>query len=425
MPIFGLVWMASWVGCFFTSPSTRLLEIPTSLANVLTHPTLPIPGGLSGSLGATLSLNRFNSGANSHIVRSYLFNGIAPPASVLGSAALGQLPPVTFSQGNWLTTIANFFTPGPSVTQPVSVLTANQGGNVPGPRPKDPDNPLSYFVDAFQGALGGLQGVIARTQTIQPVVVMSVPATASRTQKGASPCIRALQVGTKPSPAERHQVWVQGCLVAELPNRNQAQAMAANLDKLLQTGQVMPERLHPTKVNGQPAGRMGDHILFTIDPTMAAQLDDTAEIAAVEWINNLRIALGQSPLTLVAAQVKMHHLYATGEAIGGMASWYGPYFHGRQTATGEIYDQEELTAAHPTLPFDTYLKVTNLKNGQSVVVRVNDRGPYFDNRILDISHRAARCIGSTDSGVVPIEATILAVDPTPDPKPVQTVAVRF
>ncbi|MER3478646.1 MAG: septal ring lytic transglycosylase RlpA family protein, partial [Leptolyngbya sp. ERB_1_2] len=83
----------------------------------------------------------------------------------------------------------------------------------------------------------------------------------------------------------------------------------------------------------------------------------------------------------------MYQLAKTDNSIGGMASWYGPYFHGRQTANGEIFDQDELTAAHPTLPLGTFLKVTNRLNGKSIVVRVNDRGPYFDNRVLDLSRR--------------------------------------
>ena len=148
-------------------------------------------------------------------------------------------------------------------------------------------------------------------------------------------------------------------------------------------------------------------MVFRFDRDLAAQFDRPAELVAIDWVNNLRIALGREPLSMADAQVKMHSLQDTGSSIGGLASWYGPYFHGRQTATGEIFDQNELTAAHPSLPFGTFLKVTNLLNGKSVVVRVNDRGPYFDNRILDLSNRAARCIGSDDKGVVPIEAEIM------------------
>ena len=74
----------------------------------------------------------------------------------------------------------------------------------------------------------------------------------------------------------------------------------------------------------------------------------------------------------------------------GVASWYGPGFHGRRTANGEIYDQYELTAAHRTLPLGTRAMVTNLDNGRSVEVRINDRGPFVDGRVIDLSYGAAR-----------------------------------
>ncbi|MFN5766194.1 MAG: septal ring lytic transglycosylase RlpA family protein, partial [Pseudanabaena sp.] len=115
-------------------------------------------------------------------------------------------------------------------------------------------------------------------------------------------------------------------------------------------------------------------------------------------------------LTLVEAQKQIHRLAPTDEQIDGIASWYGPYFQGRQTASGEQFEQQDFTAAHPSLPFDTYLKVTNQQNGKSVVVRINDRGPYFGNRNLDLSHAAAIALNSDEVGVVPITATILVVN---------------
>ena len=76
-----------------------------------------------------------------------------------------------------------------------------------------------------------------------------------------------------------------------------------------------------------------------------------------------------------------------------MASWYGAEFHGRRTANGEIFDQRALTAAHPTLPLPSYVRVTNLDNDRSLVVRVNDRGPYRHGRLIDVSERAAEMLG--------------------------------
>ncbi|NJR57628.1 MAG: septal ring lytic transglycosylase RlpA family protein [Cyanobacteria bacterium CRU_2_1] len=152
---------------------------------------------------------------------------------------------------------------------------------------------------------------------------------------------------------------------------------------------------------------MGDQVIFWIDSDLAEHLDRSPELAAIAWINSLRSVFEIPPFTLVEAQSQMYGLVATDRRLSGIASWYGPYFHGRQTAMGEIFDQNELTAAHPSLPFGTYLRVTNLRTGKMVIVRINDRGPYFENRSLDLSREAARCLDSEIAGVVPYEAVIM------------------
>jgi rare lipoprotein A len=83
----------------------------------------------------------------------------------------------------------------------------------------------------------------------------------------------------------------------------------------------------------------------------------------------------------------------------GLASWYGDDFHGRLTANGEVFDMASLTAAHPTLPMPSYARVTNLSNGKSLIVRVNDRGPYHGNRLIDVSNRAAELLEFKGNGV--------------------------
>ncbi len=87
----------------------------------------------------------------------------------------------------------------------------------------------------------------------------------------------------------------------------------------------------------------------------------------------------------------------------GLASWYGDAFHGRLTANGEIYDMTHLTAAHPTMPLPSYARVTNLENGSSVVVRVNDRGPYSEGRLIDLSKRAAEMLDYTRTGTAKVK----------------------
>jgi len=96
----------------------------------------------------------------------------------------------------------------------------------------------------------------------------------------------------------------------------------------------------------------------------------------------------------------------------GNASWYGAPFHGRKASNGEIYDMNKLTAAHRTLPFDSMVRVTNLSNGKTTTVRITDRGPFVDNRIIDLSRAAAQEIESIGPGIVPVRIEVLS---GPDP----------
>lgn len=86
----------------------------------------------------------------------------------------------------------------------------------------------------------------------------------------------------------------------------------------------------------------------------------------------------------------------------GLASWYGRAFHGRLTANGEVFDQELITAAHPTLPMPSYVRVTNLSNRKSLIVRINDRGPFHGDRVIDLSHKSAQLLGFKDNGVAKV-----------------------
>ena len=120
----------------------------------------------------------------------------------------------------------------------------------------------------------------------------------------------------------------------------------------------------------------------------------------------------------------------------GVASWYGPGFHGNRTANGEVYDQYDLTAAHPSLPLGTRAMITNLVNGRSVEVRINDRGPYVDGRIVDLSYAAARTIGMIGPGTSRVRLEVLragpvrvasraaAAPPPPRPMPAHAAARR-
>ncbi|TAK50176.1 MAG: septal ring lytic transglycosylase RlpA family protein [Xanthobacteraceae bacterium] len=126
----------------------------------------------------------------------------------------------------------------------------------------------------------------------------------------------------------------------------------------------------------------------------------------------------------------------------GMASWYGDDFHGRRTANGEVFDMTSISAAHPTLPLPSYARVTNVSNGKSLIVRVNDRGPYHGNRVIDVSHRAARLLEFHGHGVArvrveyvgraPLEgsddrqlvATLRSGQPAPPPSAVMVASAK-
>ncbi len=98
----------------------------------------------------------------------------------------------------------------------------------------------------------------------------------------------------------------------------------------------------------------------------------------------------------------------------GMASWYGPKFHKRMTSNGEWFDMEYLTAAHATMPLPSYAQVTNLENGRTIVVRVNDRGPFVDTRVIDLSKKSAETLGYRDKGLAKVRVQYIGPAPTHD-----------
>src|ERR1700678_2355310 len=102
-----------------------------------------------------------------------------------------------------------------------------------------------------------------------------------------------------------------------------------------------------------------------------------------------------------------------GSVERGMASWYGHPYHGRRAADGEIYDMETLVAAHRTLPFNTWVRVYNLNNNKTVDVRIIDRGPFVDGRIIDLSHAAAQAIDMIGPGIAQVRVEILSAPPIP------------
>ncbi|QIR39852.1 septal ring lytic transglycosylase RlpA family protein [Tolypothrix sp. PCC 7910] len=204
-----------------------------------------------------------------------------------------------------------------------------------------------------------------------------------------------------------YEVWVNNRLVATLPTEAAAKSMQQRLTNLAKLPNLDANQLRPALVDGIPALMAGNRFLWGIEKQISERFHKTGELLAIEWINNLRSAFKAPTLTLVEGQKEMYGVSPSSRKLSGLASWYGGYFHGRLTANGEIYNQDELTVAHKSLPFNTYLQVKNLQTGKAVIVRVNDRGPYIEPRSLDLSRIAARCLGSEIAGVVPYEAVIL------------------
>jgi rare lipoprotein A len=128
----------------------------------------------------------------------------------------------------------------------------------------------------------------------------------------------------------------------------------------------------------------------------------TANIEKVKYSNEVVVNAS-------VIKTQQINLIEKGEFV---ASWYGPKFHGKQTANGETYDQMAMTAAHKSWKFGTMLKITNPQNGKSAVVRINDRGPYINGRDIDLSKAAAKALGAFDKGVIKVVVEEISVDNT-------------
>lgn len=203
------------------------------------------------------------------------------------------------------------------------------------------------------------------------------------------------------------QVTARGVAIASFFEGQWAESFARRLREAVVRDDFEPTAVQPGRHGDRPALYVGDRLLFTITAGVTQRLRRDPDLVAVEWVNHLREAYGAEPLALVDGQMMMYDLRETGQAIAGLASWYGPQFHGRLSANGETFSQYAMTAAHKTLPFGTFLLVENQDSGDRAIVRVNDRGPYIGERVLDLSQKAALCLNSFEDGVVPVRATLL------------------
>ena len=423
MPFFGLVWTTSWVSYFLAS-SQGIFKVPTRISIPFPESVLSVASSPVEMPTAHFLPMSFSGG-----VQSYRNSAIALPKLAL------------------LTDLTNF----PLNSQPTQIswglkLQQNEGQafcTPESPAKKESQPVGETSIAAFpqtsnenvskgnlpQQILRVMQNLFSWRHRVEPeaktseefvVVISSHPedkiSDKNNSNEGSvkqglwrySQMLKnLLETASSSAGKEQFQVLVKGRSIAKLPTRQEAEQIAQNIKTLLCNSNLKALSVEAKMVDGVPAVKAGDRVLFTIDKTLAKKLNNKPELLAIEWTNNLRTALGQSPLQLADAQQRMYNLAETSNKIEGRASWYGPYFNGRLTANGEIYNEDELTAAHPSLPFNTYLKVKNMNNGNTVIVRVNDRGPYIPGRNLDLSRQAARSINSEQTGVVPFEATIM------------------
>jgi rare lipoprotein A len=205
------------------------------------------------------------------------------------------------------------------------------------------------------------------------------------------------------TPDPNDPVWRAGIVAARL---NQMSREQVDANSITVTWDAEQERY---------LIRVGEDELVAIDPDdLNTILPDTTQDPTEDVLqatNRLRRLMGSAPpLDEIEGLPQPTQEVAVGPirfSISGYASWYGPGFHGNTSASGEIFDENALTAAHPDLPFGTQVRVTNQDTGLSVVVRINDRGPYAGDRIIDLSAGAARVIGLMQSGVAPVRLDVL------------------
>lgn len=234
------------------------------------------------------------------------------------------------------------------------------------------------------------------------------------------------QTANEASQSPADPVW-RAMAVAARINQLSRDGVNANTITVRWNGEPNSTPTKPRAGNGRP---MRDRYVIQADGRDIVEIDSDTKLPdttrnlaqdALQATNRLRRLLGGAPPVREIAgvpapaprrQPQQVSLTTVLSRFRGWASWYGPGFHGNRSASGERYNQNALTAAHRSLPFGTRVRVTNLNTGVSVVVRINDRGPFVRGRIIDLSAAAARMLGMMGSGVAPVSIEVLAPSQT-------------
>ncbi len=298
-------------------------------------------------------------------------------------------------------------------------------GEQPAPGQKQTKTDIVAKVHTHE--IGGVQAATIYVRNI-PVLTFTMPQTASNgTKLGTSQSEDIVTRKSKAISSESMDSADGSSKTSEATSAQdptaRASAIAAKLNQLYQSGVDAKQISVAWKSEKNSSGDKSEQYVIKADRSDVVTIDaqtyspDTSknlERDALQVTNRLRRLLGDaSPVSQVDGKPKnlvSTTSFSSGSVLSsaqGWASWYGPGFDGNYTASGEVFNQNALTAAHPSLPMGTQVRVTNLDTGRTVLVRINDRGPYHGGRILDLSAGAARVIGVMDSGVAPIRLEVM------------------
>lgn len=263
----------------------------------------------------------------------------------------------------------------------------------------------------------------AATLYVRNIPVLTFVKNAPNDSKtGTTPTSQSIKIGTRADQVNAFTPVTPTTSSTTIDPVSRATQVAAQINQLIQNNfDANNIRVRWDAERERYLIEVAGQELVTIDSqTILPDTTNNTAVDALQATNRLRRQIGNAPpLNKIENDPKaiaqnFSPTVVTGflfQRIIGMASWYGPGFDGNQTASGEIFDQYELTAAHPSLPFGTLVRVTNQHNGQSIVVRINDRGPYAGGRVIDLSKAAAQALGMMSSGVAPVQIDVLTAMP--------------
>lgn len=246
---------------------------------------------------------------------------------------------------------------------------------------------------------------VGEVAALQPKVASRAQGSQDRIQNAEQREVnKQLNIASNGLEMENNPVWRATAVAAQLNQLNRDN-VDANTIAVRWNAEC---NCYSIEANGQELVKINERTVLA---------DTTKNLAedALQATNRLRRLMGNAPpLREIVGQPKKKERQAAQVAVGpirmqirGIASWYGPGFHGRRSASGERYNQNAMTAAHRSLPFGTNVLVTNLNNGRSVVVRINDRGPFIRGRVIDLSAAAARVLGVMQTGIAPVKVQVL------------------